>query len=345
MRNLGIATYAKAWTRELLGIRRARQRSCRGAVIVTYHGVVRKIRNSDLDAYCIDEVTFEQHLRHFKRHFQPVPLRVLVDTLLAGEEPESNWVSLTLDDALRNQATRAAQILTAHDMPWSIAVPTGVVDCGRSIWTYELAFLLLECWGDKTVRLPGDPEMTLPTRTRRERRRALAESKRRFIVELSVSEREACLAELISQCGEREFRERFEEYGEFAACTWEHIRGLAARGVDVLSHGYGHAQHSPNMTDQELRWEVYESRRRIHEVLGNWPAGFALPGGTRDCRSEAIVASAGYQFCLTSVPGRVGKGTSPFRLPRIDGEYPMTILRTHVLRPEIRHEGAERPPA
>ena len=82
---------------------------------------------------------------------------------------------------------------------------------------------------------------------------------------------------------------------------------------------------------REIVQETSGSRTLLLKRMGILADGFALPGGFHDPRTERALKETGFRYCLTSFPGRVDVGSSLFRLPRIDSEYPLPILRQHML--------------
>ena len=160
MHRIGIVSAAAARMRSALGILDRLESHTEGAAILVYHGVVPEIVNADVQTYCIDVATFRQHLAFLKRRWRPVPLRQIVDALESKAHLDTRWVAVTLDDGLENQTTVAAEVLADHAIPWALSLPTGLIGSQRTIWTYELTFLLLTCWRNGTV--PPPPSLAAP---------------------------------------------------------------------------------------------------------------------------------------------------------------------------------------
>lgn len=103
------------------------------------------------------------------------------------------------------------------------------------------------------------------------------------------------------------------------SCTtnvWDHTRGLRQRqlltieqiremhrhGVDFGSHSWSHPW-LPNVSDEELRKQVNDSKRSLEDLLGCAVDSFAYPFGGVDQRVRAAVAEAGYCLAFTTLPG------------------------------------------
>jgi hypothetical protein len=141
------------WATGWLALREMRQT---GACILTYHGVVPTLADADLDQYALSQDTFVSHLRHLRRYCVPIALGELLHALRNRVPLDRRWVVLSFDDALRNQVELAAPLLADFQIPWCLSVPAGLVGTERTIWSYELKFLLLCCW--------NQPELPAETR-------------------------------------------------------------------------------------------------------------------------------------------------------------------------------------
>jgi peptidoglycan/xylan/chitin deacetylase (PgdA/CDA1 family) len=103
--------------------------------------------------------------------------------------------------------------------------------------------------------------------------------------------------------------------GELATMTWDELRGLAERGVEIGSHTLTHP-HLPELSDAELGRELSESRERVEGELGRSCAFLAYPYGEEDPRVRAAARRAGYEaaFALRSRPSPI----DPYAVPRVD---------------------------
>jgi peptidoglycan/xylan/chitin deacetylase (PgdA/CDA1 family) len=97
--------------------------------------------------------------------------------------------------------------------------------------------------------------------------------------------------------------------------TWDELRGLVERGVEIGSHTVGHP-HLPGLADAELTRELTESRRRVEDELGRPCPFLAYPYGEHDARVQAAVGRAGYEAAFALWPG--SSPTNRFALPRVD---------------------------
>ena len=88
-----------------------------------------------------------------------------------------------------------------------------------------------------------------------------------------------------------------------ATMSWDELRSLAERGVEIQSHGVSHA-HLMRLSDEELRAELLDSKAEIEDQLGRPCSELAFPYGEHDERVREAAQTAGYAraFALRDAP-------------------------------------------
>jgi peptidoglycan/xylan/chitin deacetylase (PgdA/CDA1 family) len=97
-----------------------------------------------------------------------------------------------------------------------------------------------------------------------------------------------------------------------ATLTYDELRMLRRRGVEIGSHTITHA-HLTRLDDAELGRELTESRARLEDELGEPVTTLAYPYGEEDARVRAAARAAGYVEAY-GLPGRRGDDFSLRRL-------------------------------
>ena len=87
-----------------------------------------------------------------------------------------------------------------------------------------------------------------------------------------------------------------------ATMTWEDLREIAERGVEIGSHTVSHP-HLTQITDGELDRELRDSKARIEDMLGRPARILAYPYGEHDARVHASARRAGYACSFAQWPG------------------------------------------
>jgi peptidoglycan/xylan/chitin deacetylase (PgdA/CDA1 family) len=97
--------------------------------------------------------------------------------------------------------------------------------------------------------------------------------------------------------------------------TADEARELAARGMEVASHGLTHPDLR-TLDDAALDAELRDSRAAVEELTGRPCRTFAYPFGLHDARVKERVRAAGYELALGWGPGREW---DPFAVARLPG--------------------------
>ncbi len=100
---------------------------------------------------------------------------------------------------------------------------------------------------------------------------------------------------------------------ELATMSWDDIRSVAARGVEIGSHTISHP-HLTQLSDAELEQELVGSRERLEDMLRRPCRFLAYPYAEHDERVRAGAKRAGYAgaFVLDRRPA-----TDRYTLPRL----------------------------
>ncbi len=313
------------------GLLRRREAAQVGACVVMYHGVVPTIDDPILDQFAVSEDVFRAHLRHLRRSCAPIPLDELLQTLHSGGAIDRRWVVVTLDDALLTQTERAAALLAEQNIPWSLAVPAGLIGTGRTIWSYELRFLLLRCWSRPTVPMPFGPTKELPAATREQRLAAVNHLRAAIDREPLTTNPVAVVAALVEAHGEQRFREELERYGRFTLADWPRLRTLADAGVEMLVHGHRHLPQRAWLSPADREEEIVTARTILQQRLNVSPRGFVFPHGVVSQPALDTLAASGYECALTTRPLRVTGASKLLELPRINAEFDLLTLRRGML--------------
>lgn len=97
--------------------------------------------------------------------------------------------------------------------------------------------------------------------------------------------------------------------------SWDQISELSALGMSIQSHGLDHAYLS-ECSDEELQYQLAESKRIIENRINMPVTILAPPGGRYDERTVRLAKELGYTSITSSEPGQV-KSTDCFVHGRI----------------------------
>lgn len=96
---------------------------------------------------------------------------------------------------------------------------------------------------------------------------------------------------------------------------WQRIRELRRAGIDFGSHGLRHI-HLAGQPQSVLEREMFDSRKRLEDGLGETVRHFCYPYGSHDLACLYAAAEAGYLSAVTCLRARATPEFDPLALPR-----------------------------
>ena len=241
-----------------------------------------------------------QQCEHIRRHYHPVSLAEVAESLHGGTPLPANAVAVTVDDGYRDFVTDAHPIFCAYSIPTAVFVVTDFLDGTGWLWHDAVTYALAHT---RRRDVPID-------------RAAFCER----LKNVPVPERERAVAALLVQL-EVELPGRPPD--EHAPMTWDDARRIAADGVEIGVHTKTHPILSQVQDRDRLREEIVASKARIEAELGRPALHFCYPNGRRqDFTAEVVdlVRTTGYLTAVTTERGINFAGTTPFMLRRLGAE-------------------------
>lgn len=291
----------------------------KGVRVLCYHGVVERNTDPLLERNFLTLSQFREHLQLLRRS----QILSMDDFLMEIQRPTKRCgvrVLLTFDDGYANNLL-AAEILHCFNLPWTLFVSTGALGKDRSLWTTELALLLL--YGEATrVELEGT---SWPLCSREERQQAF-QAVRQWMKRLPAPQRRMMLERLRRQFPAEEAKRLLSRFSSLQMLTWEEICQFASSGVHIGSHGVDHEIHHANQPESVRRWELTASKEEIEHRLGRPCLAFSYPNGDFCPESGGELRESGYRLGFTTEPGSATRDVSPWYLPRISPRHSLQSL-------------------
>ncbi len=116
-----------------------------------------------------------------------------------------------------------------------------------------------------------------------------------------------------------------EPGAELETMTWDDLRDLVERSIEVSSHTVSHP-HLPRLSDDELAAELRDSRQQLEDELCRPCTVLAYPFGDCDDRVRAAARAAGYEVAF-GLPGNA-TGLDAFDVFRVgvwNGDSPRKV--------------------
>jgi peptidoglycan/xylan/chitin deacetylase (PgdA/CDA1 family) len=104
--------------------------------------------------------------------------------------------------------------------------------------------------------------------------------------------------------------------GKDETMNWEQIRRLHGAGMEIGSHTLTHRPPAM-LDDQELRYELVESRRILEDGLGAPVTSISSPTGFFNARMRDIAREVGYRALCIGRVGLAHANGDPFSLNRV----------------------------
>jgi peptidoglycan/xylan/chitin deacetylase (PgdA/CDA1 family) len=256
---------------------------------------------------------FEAFLKFLTRHYRIVPLEEVVGCLRRGEPPPRRGVVLTFDDGFLSNHRLAFPLLKRHGAPAMVFLATEYVDERRLIWTDRV---------DQFCQATGRSVAEL--RAIKARLKKLPQEE----VEAAVSELEAESGPLPGRSDDPRVAAIHRSLG------WEEVREMQASGLVT----FGAHTHTHKILGrcrlETMRRELSLSKSLIERETGRVCEHFCYPnGGAGDFteESERLSREAGFVSTLTTIPGWVREGMTPYLLPRFGVSNDLDVERLSLI--------------
>jgi peptidoglycan/xylan/chitin deacetylase (PgdA/CDA1 family) len=243
---------------------------------------------------------FDWQMRYVREHLNPVSLSDVMGHLDGKVALPPASVAVTFDDGFMDTYRYAFPALKRFSIPATVFVATGYVDSGEPFW-FELASYLALRVKPESLEIAGSGE-AFPRGDSREERTSSLLRLHQILQSLPNARR----TEAVSQWARR-FAVQIA-HGEIARSrpiSWEQVSEMAEAGIDFGSHTVTHPNLT-RLTDDELDWELAESKRVLEARLQKPVDAVAYPIGTTaafDARVVAATERQGFKLGVTYVPG------------------------------------------
>jgi peptidoglycan/xylan/chitin deacetylase (PgdA/CDA1 family) len=306
-------------TLSVSGALRLARRVYRGkALILTYHGVLRRTGEGFRDRICIDARVFERQLSWLRKRYEVLPLSTLLAGLAGEVELPPFAVAITFDDGFLNNYSVAFPILRSLEVPATIFLATGYIgDPGAMLWTDHVDSLVFSARPPR-LRVPAegaflDYDVSTPFA-----RAVTSEALRNHLKRLSPLEREEQIRALEELLGTHPPGNGNDE--RYGFLSWDQVRVMAGQGIEFGSHTHSHAILS-TLSDEELEREIRLSKQAVEEHLGRRCDLFSYPNGTPQDfgpRDQEILQRLGFRAALSQVRGFNAVGENLYGLRRVN---------------------------
>jgi peptidoglycan/xylan/chitin deacetylase (PgdA/CDA1 family) len=233
---------------------------------------------------------------------------------LAAARAGRKFVVLTFDDGYRDNLRYALPILLKHEAPFTLYVPTALVDGVGEIWWQAIEDIIAR--QDAIGFSVGNETEYVDTRT--------------------TAQKQAAFDTLYWQMRRMPEPERLELLRKFAAAygydlerqcrdlimDWQELRLFAGEALCTIGAHTVHHYELAKLPAEQARREMEKSAEILLAQFGQRPAHFSYPlGGPLSCgpREFALAREIGFRSAVTTRPGGLyaRHAASPHALPRV----------------------------
>jgi peptidoglycan/xylan/chitin deacetylase (PgdA/CDA1 family) len=260
-----------------------------------------------------DHAKLAAQCEHIRKHYQPVSMRQVAESLRGGPPLPDYAVAVTIDDGYRDFLLHGHPVFSKYEIPVTVFVITGFLD--RELWPWWNQITYMFQRTHRTAISFLGREILISGEILR-----VIDGVTQSVKRLPRQERTTKILEL-QQLLEVDLPRNAPP--EYEALTWDEVRQLNASGVEFGGHTRTHPILTSIADGAELRDEISGSKIRLDEQLGTSSLHFAYPNGTSadyDDRTVAAVRAGGFATAVTLGRKFAFDKADCFRLPRLDAD-------------------------
>jgi peptidoglycan/xylan/chitin deacetylase (PgdA/CDA1 family) len=288
-------------------------------VILMFHRVLPADSRLRIRGHAALEVTpeeLEQTIHYFSRRKYNVYSPDDLHQFLTGEKKADRpFVLFTFDDGYVDNLTFAYPIFKKHNITFTINLSTCFPERTAVIWWYLLEDLIL-----KRERLTFDHRgKTYDFNCATQEGKSHAYATTRKLFKFANIQERGQLTKSVLLANDMDLRKKIDE----VALTWDQLQQLASDSLVTLSAHTANHYVLSSLSDEEVRYEILESKRIFESKLGRQIDHFAYPFGNRreaEAREFRIAAECGFKTAMTTRTGSIfsAHGSHLMTLPRYD---------------------------
>ena len=236
-----------------------------------------------------------------RKKYNVVSIDALLRYNLEGRPVPDRSVAFTIDDGYADHAEVGAPIFAEFDCPVTTFVTTGFLDEQLWFWWDQIEFVFANSRLSTVFAQLGDAPVEYSLRSPSERATATGDFVNRCKVipndlKLESIERLAIAAEVALPT---------KAPARYAPMTWDQLRACEQLGMTFGPHTVTHPILS-RVSDEQSRWELTESWRRVVEEARHPVPVFCYPNGGSTDYSEREIATLVEMKFLGAVVGSAG---------------------------------------
>jgi len=266
-----------------------------------------------LNYHRISPSSFKKHLEYIRAHYNVVSPEVFLDWLCGKKFIDTQSVLFTFDDGYVGFYEKIYPILRGTETPAFMFVATGLIGKTSYFWADKLEVAVQKT--NVCAVTIGDKKFYLYPRVyRADFYESIVRHMRRMDEGRICETMEDLFRQLKVKITENDMKGH-------RLLDWSQVLEMEQSGIVVFgSHTVNHP-NLRNLTNEEVEYELVESKDTLESHIGKKVGAFAFPYGGPDSFNEHIVnevGRAGYVCAFTTIQGKLAVDREDkFRLPRV----------------------------
>ena len=280
--------------------------------ILMYHRIGPMNDKWKFDPFPIHQDLFEQHIQYLVKNFEITSLDNLTKMIAEGNNPEGA-VAITFDDGYKDNYEFAYPILKKYHVPATIFPAINYIESNKLFWWDELNYVLYHT----NLDYIDLEDIGIYRIDSNENKIKAAISIANKLKQLHYKKIEPILENLIN-LADVNIPDKLCKQNTL---SWNEIKKMNKNGIDFGAHTLNHPSLT-NITIDEAKLEILESKKCIEEVLDNDVKSFAFPYGAFNEKTALLVKNLGFNSSVTVNPGFVNNSVNElYRLNRMNGAF------------------------
>lgn len=287
-------------------------------LIIAYHGITGNYYKKFPWTHIPLDI-FEDQIRFFKKNYQVISLKKIIEFIRNGLILPKRSVAITFDDGYKNNYEIALPILKKYEMPATIFLTTGYIG-SQKLLPMDRAFLTLSFATNRDPCIVPDSDLQPLYLDSDEAIIASHDMLVSFLKKFPTEKQEDFLALINQQLRPTEYQHDAQIREDFLLMDWEDVvksynSGLIDYGPHTVSH-----EILSNLSEAEAEKEIVQSKSEIENKIKGKVTLFAYPNGTlSDFSGEHVrlLKKHGFYGAVSTVSRLNSSSENPFYLARM----------------------------
>lgn len=265
-------------------------------IILGYHRVIESAEADPLNmGMCTRNHDFDAHMRYISESFPVLSINDGLQRL--RDKIPGLFFSVSMDDGYADNLNTALPIMQKFSIPASVYVTTSGLDSAELFW-WDRVITAIHSSPLPLFETAGLGLNSLQTVTSLSAtvKRSVAKKILADLWAMPYQQAVSCIAEL-----ELRLQGQSDPLGA-QRMTPQQLKVLSAAGVSIEAHTRSH-QGLNAMPLKDAVADVIGSQQDLQKILGHMPKGFAYPDGRNSAALADALASAGFDYALTTDRG------------------------------------------